>query len=481
MTSFSDIPIKDIEYLLKVNNLSLSGDKYLTAWNFILTNPNINVPISIADWIIAHNLVQKEVNIPVMTYFDIITSKNKLLNLPNIINVMSYLHKLDERDPFKDLPNEVVAKILSELDCDQILSLCKLNKRFNFICTEYKRLIFDKFLLKQGYNLTDYDPKIICKALKLNQRVTDIVPIFSTALIDFNDRIIISFKDYVDGDIDVIKNISLGNINNIISIHKIDNGFLFLNSFGEVYTFIFEKETVSSYRRITHLNNIVQIVPKAYGGYFLDINGTVFSGKDPVIKNISKILYNSTYTIFIDKNNDCYGISNFDMIGSILRIGDLKKITKIPQLKNTKNIFNIFGGIVTISNNNLLTIYVSKEAITNGTFDKKYINPVTVDLNLLFKNITKIVADISLLYILADDKIYTSKITNISNEKNISNVNDFVLLFDGLLILSNDGYMIYYSKDKNIYDKTYVGTNAKLLSNEYILKDSKIYYIKVVR
>ena len=101
-------------------------------------------------------------------------------------------------------------------------------------------------------------------------------------------------------------------------------------------------------------------------------------------------------------------------------------------------------------------------------------------MNLLFKNITKIVADISLLYILADDKLYTSKITNISNEKNISNVNDFVLLFDGLLILSNDGYMIYYSKDQNIYDKTYVGTNAKLLSNEYILKDSKNYYIKVV-
>lgn len=51
MTSFNDIPIKDINYLLTNNKLSLLGNKYLTAWNFLITNPTVNIPISIADWI----------------------------------------------------------------------------------------------------------------------------------------------------------------------------------------------------------------------------------------------------------------------------------------------------------------------------------------------------------------------------------------------------------------------------------------------
>jgi hypothetical protein len=43
MTSFNNIPIKDIDYLLISNGLSTGGNKYETALNFIRTQPNINV------------------------------------------------------------------------------------------------------------------------------------------------------------------------------------------------------------------------------------------------------------------------------------------------------------------------------------------------------------------------------------------------------------------------------------------------------
>ena len=67
MQSFINVPIKDINYLLKSNNLPLIGDKYLTAWNFLLTNPQVNIPVTIADYIIAYN-IQKN-NIPTTSLY----------------------------------------------------------------------------------------------------------------------------------------------------------------------------------------------------------------------------------------------------------------------------------------------------------------------------------------------------------------------------------------------------------------------------
>lgn len=54
MSNFSDIPIKDINYIINKYNLTWK-DKYLTVWNFIINNSNILVPTSVADWIIAYN------------------------------------------------------------------------------------------------------------------------------------------------------------------------------------------------------------------------------------------------------------------------------------------------------------------------------------------------------------------------------------------------------------------------------------------
>lgn len=36
--NFGDIPISDINYLLISNRLDLSDNKYLTAWNYLLTH-----------------------------------------------------------------------------------------------------------------------------------------------------------------------------------------------------------------------------------------------------------------------------------------------------------------------------------------------------------------------------------------------------------------------------------------------------------
>jgi len=121
MTSFRDIPITDIEYVLNSNNLNLSSDKYLTVWNFILTHSGIDIPTSIADWIITYNLLQEGINIPKLTTLDIITSKNKLLNLSDerITQVMKYLQKLDDRYLF---PNGIKEIVMSDIDKFYVLT-----------------------------------------------------------------------------------------------------------------------------------------------------------------------------------------------------------------------------------------------------------------------------------------------------------------------------------------------------------------------
>jgi hypothetical protein len=171
MQSFTSVPIADIDYLLKSNNLSLNKDKYLTSWNFIISNSGVDVPVSIADYVVAYNL-QRE-NIPVMTVFDVVTSNYKIigLNTERTIRVLRYLNKLDE-NAFIELPDEIIVKILSELPCDQILTLCKISKRFNDICKHHRRALFDRFL--KGFTIAEYNPRIICKALDLNERIITI-------------------------------------------------------------------------------------------------------------------------------------------------------------------------------------------------------------------------------------------------------------------------------------------------------------------
>lgn len=58
MSSFSNIDIKDIKYFLNYYNIDYGDDIYLTAWNYILQNKNISVPLSINNWILNYNSYQ---------------------------------------------------------------------------------------------------------------------------------------------------------------------------------------------------------------------------------------------------------------------------------------------------------------------------------------------------------------------------------------------------------------------------------------
>jgi hypothetical protein len=303
MESFNVVPMEDIDYLLINNNLSTTGNKYLTAWNFILQNPNVLAPVSIADYVIAYNIFNEKKYVPVMNPYNIITSNYRLddLNSERTIRIMKYLNKLDETDFFKDLPDEVIANIISNLDCEQIFSLCKISQRFQFICKNYKYDVYKNI----SFELKDFNPVILCKSFKHNRR-SIYYRIFrrnytSTIIVDNYGNVNILIKDL---SLKTIVKHQLAGIENIISIDYYDNILYLLDSFGNVYTtnLINEDDGIllpsSSIKNTDHMN-IIQICSNKYGCYLLSINGDVykFGEKLPLLHNVVSIFRDEATTI----------------------------------------------------------------------------------------------------------------------------------------------------------------------------------------
>lgn len=148
MTSFFVIPYNDIVSFLEAYNLSISNDEkqnYVNAWNFLTSNDVSEVPVSICDFIIALNLNNK----PIESYktLDILSGNEdylgnlaKSLTLSSndrerIIRILGYLGLLiNDTNVYKDLPDEILRIIGSNLECSAIKLFCNISERFNRFC-----------------------------------------------------------------------------------------------------------------------------------------------------------------------------------------------------------------------------------------------------------------------------------------------------------------------------------------------------------
>ena len=167
MTSFTSIPRDDIIALLSTYNQEIPEKQlYQTAWNFILSNPGMEVPTSIADFIIALTL-SNEV-IPKYISFDILLNKvdldalSKLLTLDHIdkeriLRILGYLNLLD-KSIYDNLPDEIIGLILMNLDCKDIGLACKTSERFKRVCT-VEDTLRKKLQETTGFTLKDVSQK----------------------------------------------------------------------------------------------------------------------------------------------------------------------------------------------------------------------------------------------------------------------------------------------------------------------------------
>ena len=179
MTSFVQVPYEDILSFLRAYNQPISNDKiqnYRAAWSFLTKNNVSEVPIPIVDFLIALNLSQNNIEIPVYKTRDILVPTEEidkiklselptLLNLPSldkerIIRVLNYLGALDNDMSIYDvLPIEVSRMIALQLNCKEIRLFCRLSDKFNNYCFNeggLKSILIEK-LKDERRDLSDYN------------------------------------------------------------------------------------------------------------------------------------------------------------------------------------------------------------------------------------------------------------------------------------------------------------------------------------
>jgi hypothetical protein len=172
MTSIYDIPYEDIKKFLDANNKNFVNkeDAYNKTLILLKDKKSVGHTISIIEWMIAHNLLIKKVNIPNYTIGEIdnmsqieIDKLAKLLtmsgnNKNNIKNILKYLHKLNDIELISDIKTDILNILtrselqdidIENLDYESILNLLKTHRNKKeirkFLYDNMEKIIFYMF------------------------------------------------------------------------------------------------------------------------------------------------------------------------------------------------------------------------------------------------------------------------------------------------------------------------------------------------
>lgn len=174
MTSITDIPISVIRDFLLQNNREIFGsdDTLYSLAQYLILNSKVDYyPDTVIDWIIAYNFTLSGQHLKIYRSAEIDAMSNKELNnlavkleLDNndkqsIINVLSYLHKLEA---LQLLPDEIkFVELLPKLGLQAFLSFCATDIKHRNLCNND---VFWEYLFKKDYG----GDKLINKSYKDN-------------------------------------------------------------------------------------------------------------------------------------------------------------------------------------------------------------------------------------------------------------------------------------------------------------------------
>ena len=190
MSDIRDIAFKDIKEFLLANNKSFKNkDNAYDQALFLLKDRNaIGHTINIIEWLIAHNLFVRKVNIPNYTIYKIdnmsqneINQLAKLLtmngnNRDNIKNILIYLHKLDDISLLPEINNIILQKLrqlevqdinFNAIEFDGIIDLLSTHNKAllrKLIYNNMERIIF--------YNVLDINTKDFNTIARIRKVVT---------------------------------------------------------------------------------------------------------------------------------------------------------------------------------------------------------------------------------------------------------------------------------------------------------------------
>ena len=328
MTSIKQIPYEDIEILLLDNGIDIINDmdlNYELAYE-ILHDKNANIRIvSIVEWMIAHNLIVRNKKIPLYNKYDIINMpyrerKNLALkltmkaeNTDNIINILRYLGKLDERDPLSNLffNLDLTIEVMNNLSFENIKTFCEVIKNKE-ICKskEFKYMIRNKIKEIDNMDISTYDLNellLYAKMLDMGKRGNEIQKLNS----NINQKI-----RFLEGD--------------LILTNK---GTLYKQRYSELWT----REVVFITYKISNVSLIGDdriIIMLATGRSFYSFKG-IFPKEIP-IKNVVKatcldnIEYYLTYggDVYFVNKKEGYDVYKKTDLGTIINIDEVFAISE---------------------------------------------------------------------------------------------------------------------------------------------------------
>ena len=162
MTSIYDIAYEDIKIFLLANNPRYDYKNEDEAYNIALillkNKKAIGHTISIIEWMMAHNLLVKNINIPIYTSYEIDNmSQNEVIKLAKILgmngnnrdnvkNILRYLHKLDDENVtlFPEI-NDIILQNLNKLEINEInFENLKFNDVINLLKTHRHKALIRK-------------------------------------------------------------------------------------------------------------------------------------------------------------------------------------------------------------------------------------------------------------------------------------------------------------------------------------------------
>lgn len=389
MTSFTQVPYEDILSFLRAYDRPISNDKiqnYRDAWNFLVKNNISEVPVSIADFVIALN---PPLNIRKYSAKEIIESPNLdelsvQLNLPyvdkeRIIRILGFLNLLiNDYSVYEKLPKELLSEIVLNLDCKNIKLICQVSEKFHDFCDANLESILRR-KIKTRLNISKYNKQQLEKLCQM--RNTKYISAGQDHSLIYNSKgEIYSFGGNNYGQLGLGDNIDrnvptlITGLNNIIDVSADYHTSLILNSDGEVYSCGYNQEGqlgLGDYTDrnvptlIIGLSNIVQIIASSTHSLALNTEGRVYSfganyngqlgiglnynGQTnipmliPYLQGIIQISSKGNYSLALSNEGKVYafGKNNFGQLG----LGDyIDKYYPIP-IPKFDNIVQISAGM----------------------------------------------------------------------------------------------------------------------------------------
>ena len=344
---------------------------------------------------------------------------------------------------FEVLPPEIIAEIISYLYGKDLLLTYKLSKQFKNVCDMYLVQILKERLTNKHIFVENISSKERLVSLYLNADLNvrcseGIGDPFTNKkyVLGNNGKVYIITYNY-KGQFEVAN--VLKDVHNIISISCTYSKSHFLRNDGYVDNQPFD--------------NIVQIVQGYNKSFFLNSKGEIYVNKEIIhnLKYIITIKANDKNNLFLHKNGDIYEYDD--------------KITKIENFKNIKDLLVSYYLIVTLDNNNILSVYDKSFSPFN------FVSPI---------NINKVILSGGHLWVLNNNNELSKYCFFHDNTSTIllprSDIVDFYPHFNKAFILTKDNKLILYNECDEICTLGIKG-KISILDTHIITIDNVIHYV----